>query len=318
MSDIGPLEFSPLVSVAIFAAIYWYALVPAGLALGAIGWFGRALPMALRYAAWSAAGLCAAPYVLLLVVFAAGGLERARQAAEDRARHRTLAADETVGTLLLPAGAVLAFTDETQHTLRSVWLPRPAPVAGILLEGALEPLTQREWAGALAKDQTIGGWPCRAGDVWFTPEGVVTRCTLAEGHRLAGYDLPVGAESRRDPATGGWEFQLPQDGPALRIPALGADLPPGGLPGARRRRRAAPALRAARVQDGDRRRGAMRPYHHRGRRADRRIGRANACRGRNVAGGDDCAPRSGHRQDRGNDPPVDPRPVTAIASSARR
>jgi hypothetical protein len=222
------LEFSPLASVAIFGAIYWYALVPAGLALGGIGWFGRALPMALRYAAWSAAGLCAAPYVLLLVVFAAGGLERARQAAEDRARHRTLAADETVGTLLLPAGAVLAFTDETQHTLRSVWLPRPAPVAGILLEGALEPLTQREWAGALAKDQTIGGWPCRAGDVWFTPEGVVTRCTLAEGHRLAGYDLPVGAESRRDPATGGWEFQLPQDGPALRIPALGADLPPGG------------------------------------------------------------------------------------------
>ena len=28
--------------------------------------------------------------------------------------------------------------------------------------------------------------------------------------------------------TGGWEFQLPQDGPALRIAALGADLPPGG------------------------------------------------------------------------------------------
>jgi hypothetical protein len=228
MSDIGPLEFSPLVSVAIFGAIYWYALVPTGLALGGIGWFGRALPMALRYAAWSAAALCAAPYGLLLVVFVAGDVEQARQAAQDRALHRTLAADETVGTLLLPAGAVLAFTNETQRVLRSVALPRPAAVAGILLEGALEPLTQRAWSGALARDQVIGGWPCRAGDLWFTPEGAVTRCTLAEGHRLAGYDLPAGAESSRDPATGGWEFQLPQDGPALRIGALGADLPPGG------------------------------------------------------------------------------------------
>lgn len=227
MSDIR-LAFSPLVSVAIFGAIHWYALVPAGLALGAIGWFGRALPMALRFAAWSAAVLCAAPYVLLLVIFVAGGVGQARRAAQDRVLHRTLAADETVGTLSLPAGAVLAFVNETQTTLSSAWLPRPAPVAGILLEGALEPITEREWAGVLARDQMIGDWPCRAGDLWFTPAGVVTRCTLAAGHRLAGYDLPAGAESQRDPATGVWEFQLPQDGPALRIAALGADLPPGG------------------------------------------------------------------------------------------
>ena len=45
---------------------------------------------------------------------------------------------------------------------------------------------------------------------------------------MAGYDLPAGAAASHDPATGGWEFQLAQDGPALHIPALGADLPPGG------------------------------------------------------------------------------------------
>lgn len=227
MSDIG-LEFPPWVSLAFLGAQYWCALAPAVLALVGIGWFGRALPMALRYAAWGAAGLCAAPFVLLLALIVGDSVGRAQRAAQDRALHRTLAAGETVGTLFLPAGAVLAFTDETQRTLSSVALPRPAPVAGILLEGALEPIGQREWAGALARDQMIGDWPCRAGDLWFTPEGVVTRCTLAEGHRLAGYDLPAGAQSRRDPATGGWEFQLPQDGPALRIAALGADLPPGG------------------------------------------------------------------------------------------
>ncbi len=227
MSDIG-LEFPPWVSLAFLGAEYWYALAPAILALAGIGWFGRALPMALRYAAWSAAGLCAAPFVLLLALIVGDAVGTARRAAEDRALHRTLAAGETVGTLFLPAGAVLEFTDETHRALSSVALPRPALVVGILLEGKLEPITEREWAGALARDQVIGDWPCRAGDLWFTPAGVVTRCTLAAGHRLAGYDLPPGAACRRNPATGGWEVQLPQDGPALRIAALGADLPPGG------------------------------------------------------------------------------------------
>ena len=227
MSDIR-LEFPPSVALAFLGAQYWYALAPAGLVLCGVGWFGRALPMALRYTAWSAAGLCAAPFALLLVLIAGDRIGTARRAAEDRALHRTLAAEETVGTLALPAGAVLEFTDEAHRVLRSVALPRPTPVAGILLEGALEPITEREWAGALARDQVIGDWPCRAGDLWFTPEGVVTRCILAADRRLAGYDLPAGTASRRDPATGVSEFQLPQDGPALRIAALGADLPPGG------------------------------------------------------------------------------------------
>lgn len=227
LSDIG-LAFPPWVSAAFFAAQYWYALTPAVLALAAIGWFGRALPIALRYAAWSTAALCAAPFALLLALIAADAVGTARRAAEDRALRVTLAAGETIGTLPLPAGAVLAFADATHRALSSVTLPRPTSVAGILLDGALEPINGREWSGVLARDQVIGGWPCRAGDLWFTPEGAVTRCTLAAGRRLAGYDLPAGAECRRNPATGGWAFQLPQDGPALRIATLGAALPPGG------------------------------------------------------------------------------------------
>ena len=227
MSDIG-LEFPPWVALAFLAAQYGYVLAPAALALAGIGWFGRVLPIALRYAAWGAAGLCAAPFALLILLIAGDAVGAARRAAEDRALHVTLAADETVAGLALPAGAVLAFFDETHRTLSSVALPRPTPVAGILLDGALEPITGREWSGVLARDQVIGDWPCRAGDLWFTPSGAVTRCTLAAGHRLAGYDLPAGAECRHDPATGGWEFQLAQNGPALRIAALSADLPPGG------------------------------------------------------------------------------------------
>ena len=227
MSDIR-LEFPPWVSLALFGGIYWYAIVPAGLLLGGIGWYGRSLPLGLRYAAWAAAGLCAVPYVLLLVLYVGSSIERERRAAEERARHRTLAAEETILSLTLPAGAVLVFTDGTQRVFASVELPRPMPVAGILLEGTLQPLIQREWTGTLAQDQVIGDWPCRAGWVWFTTDGAVTRCTLSADHRLAGYDLPAGTSSVRDPATGKWEFQLPQEGPGLHIAALGADLPPGG------------------------------------------------------------------------------------------
>jgi len=227
MSDVG-LKFPLWVSLAFLGAQYWYVLAPVGLALAGMGWFGRVLPMALRYLAWSAAGACAIPFALLLVLIAGGIVGPTLRAANDRALHRTLSSGETVGRLFVPAGAVLEFTDATHRQLSSVALPLPVMVAGILLEDKLEPITEREWAGVLARDQVIGDWHCRAGWLWFTPEGVVTRCILAAGHRLAGFDLPAGAECVRNPVTGGWEFELTRDGPALRIVALNAELPPGG------------------------------------------------------------------------------------------
>jgi hypothetical protein len=227
MSDIT-VEFPPLFNFAFFGLQYWYLFAPAALALSAIGWFGRVLPLALRLAVWGGAAACAAPFALLLLFIVGDHIAPFVRAAQERARHRTLATSETVGTLLVPAGAVLEFSDETQRVMSAVTLPRPMLVAGIELEDRLEPLKGTEWAGSLARDQVIGGWPCRAGHLWFTADGVVTRCTLAASHRLADYDLPAGAECARDPATGGWEFQLPQDGPALPIPALNAHLPPGG------------------------------------------------------------------------------------------
>jgi hypothetical protein len=227
MSDIA-LKFPPWISFAFFGLQYWYFFASAALALSAIGWFGRVLPMALRYAAWAGVAACAMPFALALVLIVADRFGPALRAAHERARHRALATSETVGSLLLPAGAVLEFTDETQRVFSAVTLPRPMVVAGIELEGRLEPIKGTEWAGTLARDQLIGDWPCRAGPLWFTAGGVVTRCTLAAAHRLAGYDLPAGADCVRNLATGGWEFQRPQDGPALPIPTLSADLPPGG------------------------------------------------------------------------------------------
>jgi hypothetical protein len=227
MSDIS-FQFPLWVSFAIFGLQYWYVFVPAGLALGGIGCLARLLPRALRYAAWIGAAACAAPFALLLVLIVADKFAPMLRAAHDRALQRTLTASETVGALPLPAGVVLEFTDETQRVLSSVALPRPTMIAGILLEGRIEPFAEGQWSGDLAEDQTIGDWPCRAGPVWFTPQGAVTRCTLAAAHRLADYDLPAGAERYRDPRTGRWELQLPQTGPALRIAALNADLPPGG------------------------------------------------------------------------------------------
>lgn len=227
MSDIG-LQFPFWVKLAFLGLQYWHVLAPVGLVLAGVGWFGRSLPTLLRYVAWAAAAACAILFALLLVLIAGDRVAPMLRTAHDRALHRTLSTGEAVRGLLLPAGAVLEFTDETQGQLTSVALPQPARVAGILLQGPLEPLTEQEWSGTLAQDQVIGGWPCRAGPLWFTPDGAVTRCTLSMSHRLAGVDLPAGAECVHNPATGGWEFQLAQDGPALRIVALKADLPPGG------------------------------------------------------------------------------------------
>jgi hypothetical protein len=227
MSDIG-LDFPLWVNVAFLGAIYWWIFAPAALAFVALAGFGRGLPTAARYAAGIAAGVCAAPFVLLLVVIVGGEIGDARRAAEEQARRRTLTADEVVESLPLPAGAALEFTDASHRALTAVMLPRPALVAGIALQGELEPIRGREWAGELAHDQTISGWPCKAGVIWFTTDGAPTRCVLAAAHRLAGYDLPTGAECAQDPFTGVWDFQLTLDGPALRIAALDADLPPGG------------------------------------------------------------------------------------------
>jgi|SRR5579863_3316855 len=155
MSDIN-LQFPAWLGLAFLGLQYWYVLVPSGLALAGLAWFGRALPMALRLAAWSAAAACALPYLLLLALIAADKFGTAQRAAHDRALHRTLAAGETVAALSLPTGAVLEFADETHRALSSVELPRPALVAGILLEGRLEPITEGLWSGTLARDQATG------------------------------------------------------------------------------------------------------------------------------------------------------------------
>lgn len=216
------------IGLGILGLEYWLPVSLAALALGAVAWLGRSLPKPLRWSAGILAVLCVAPLALGLELAGGDIVGQAQRAAEERARHRTLVAAETVAGLPLPAGAVLAYSDKTHRILTSVALPGPVTVVGLALAGELEPITAAEWSGVLAKDQTIGDWPCRAGDIWFTPAGEITRCVLATGQRLAGYDLPAGAESRRNPSTGGYEFRLSQQGPALPLPALGAELPAGG------------------------------------------------------------------------------------------
>src|ERR1700761_6145769 len=98
MSDIA-LKLPPWVSFAFFGLQYWYFFAPAALALGAIGWFGRALPMALRYAAWGGGAACVAPFALLLVLVVGDRVGPALRAAHERARHRTLTTSETIGSL---------------------------------------------------------------------------------------------------------------------------------------------------------------------------------------------------------------------------
>jgi hypothetical protein len=228
MSDIGIGPFPLWFGVGIFGLTHPYVLGVAVLALAASAFFGRSLSKPMRWAAGIGAGFAAAPLALGLLLIAGDIVGQSQRAAEDRARRRTLTAAETVAGLPLPAGAELVYSDETRDRLQSIELPRPSTVAGLALTGEIAPIIADEWSGELAVDQTVGGWPCRAGQVWFTPSGAVTRCLFSAGYRVAGYDIPAGAEGVRNPKTGGYEFQLSQSGPAMPIIALGADLPAGG------------------------------------------------------------------------------------------
>jgi hypothetical protein len=90
----------------------------------------------------------------------------------------------------------------------------------------LERTNEGVWTGELADDQTIHGWPCRAGAIDFDDDGSPLACKLAAEHQFLGLTLPSGTEISRDKNNALWSLQLP-DEDGLAIPALATSAPPG-------------------------------------------------------------------------------------------
>ena len=135
MSDIG-LEFPPWVSLAFLAAQYWFVLAPALLALAGIGWLGRGLPIALRYAAWSGSRPVRGA---VRAVARADRWRRCRDCAPGGGESLASCDPRRGGDRRRPVltGRRRACVRRYGASyLSAVALPRPTPVAGILARGS--------------------------------------------------------------------------------------------------------------------------------------------------------------------------------------
>ena len=205
----------------------WPWLLLVGAALGAVGLYaatGRWRRVLLSGAALLLgigllSGLAAVDHAI------SAAHDEQRDKAEEARLHETLSAPRTVLDSTLPAGTLVYWTDEARVEFRSLALPGPTRVFGLLLDGALEDQFQStHWAGSLAEDQTIEGWPCRKGDVEFSYDRHLVQCVVAIDHPAFGFVVPAGTQLNFLPEYDDQSFALPADR-AMRLPSLEAEAP---------------------------------------------------------------------------------------------
>ena len=211
---------------------FWFATIPAAIALALAAWYGAPW---LGSLAWI---LMAAVIVLTLPYPAAAALVILQRI--DATRYwRTLNTAQTIAGLNVPAGSKVRFADEERSIPRSVELPHVTEIRGLRLTGALRRWgkwgdAEEVWGGSLAMDQRLDGLPCRAGPcafdrfggILFDVAGTVHRCTLATEHELLGLKLPRGTTISRGNENRPWSLLLPANA-GVYIPALATTAPPG-------------------------------------------------------------------------------------------
>jgi hypothetical protein len=210
---------------------FWFVTGPAAVALALVGWYGADWLGSLRWIPLGGAALLAIPFPAAALLFMVLAI---RDALRQARLQLTLARDETVAGLPLPAGSRIRFRDETHSVVASIDLPRVTEILGMRLTGSLRwDERDRLWYGTLYDYQIIDGWPCRAGTlqfehegIVFDPDGVIHRCTLGKAHELLGLRLPPGTRVTRGNDDKPWDLLLPANA-GVEIPALATTAPPG-------------------------------------------------------------------------------------------
>lgn len=227
----GP-RIPPLLLLGYADVKFWYLTLPAAIALVLAGWYGAGWLPGLRWIAFGAATVLALPFPLAGTLFIIGEIRSATRLA---ALQRRLDRDETVAGLALPAGSRIVFRDEAHTGIAAIELPHPTEIRGALVTGTLTwSDVSQVWSGTLAKDQDLGGWPCRGPDaiefdhhsVEFDDQGIVQRCQLTTAHELLGFVLPRGTTVFRGNDAKPWRFRLPANAEAA-VPTLATTAPPG-------------------------------------------------------------------------------------------
>jgi hypothetical protein len=225
VSDIG-LDLPFWFGAGYIVVVGWYVSVPAIVVLGLVGCFVD-IARGWRLAAFGAAALLSAPFVVYAVLTIMDDAKEKRSRAFQAETHRTLDHDDIVTGLALPAGSDIDFTDKSRTQILSVGLPVVTDIRGIALMGTLLwQETSQLWQGTLAGDQIVDGFPCAKGSIAFDNNGAVHACMLAAAHRLLGFTLPPGTTVTQGADQAHWNLQLP-DNAGLDIPALATTAPPG-------------------------------------------------------------------------------------------
>jgi hypothetical protein len=223
MSDIS-INFPAWMTPVLIGLLYWPLLLAVAASLAGLGMCLRGRR---RAAVLGLAGLVALPCMLVIAMDIASALHSASARRAYTRTHETLSAPVHMQGMDIPAGTAVTWADERHERVTAMELPGPSPVLGTTLTGKLEDVSGLWWSGTLAADAVLGGWPCRAGDVWLSAEGGPMRCTLADDHQYEGFDIPAGSEVALSRSGRLRDVRLPADR-TMALPSIAAMLPGGG------------------------------------------------------------------------------------------
>lgn len=170
------------IAAAMLAWAFWPLTI---LAVGAAFWVWRSrgskAALAARIAAVAFALLWAVSAGLRILWIADNVRQRALRDADVRSRQYTLARAATIGDLRLPAGTVVTHTANGRNDVEAVDLPAPTEIYGVPLVGHadLSSSGSIDGSGTLARDATIAGVPCAAGQNARFNDGTLIECTLS-------------------------------------------------------------------------------------------------------------------------------------------
>ncbi len=215
-------------------AVYWQVTLLVVIVIAVVGFLlkGKARVVLLSIAGLPALAALGVGGYLLLTNIEEKHASRIYEA-DYAKRHVTLTTPTVIAGLALPAGTTVLYRDDTMSTLQEFDLPQPTVILGAKLVGHVDQQYEDFFAGTLAENWTVAGWPCKAGEIRLNPRGEVWDCTLAQEAVVASptgagaLHVPEGTHLSLSPGSDtGYTLQIP-DGKSMYLPDVRENVPAG-------------------------------------------------------------------------------------------